>query len=114
MSLLALSVQVYGNAAIAERIPAGAFFPVPKVDSAVVLIEVYPASMIPAAHLDKFFRLIRAGFHQKRKTLRNALAAGLKIPPAKADSLLANVGIDPRRRAETLSLQEWRNLCESW
>lgn len=113
MSLLALSVQVYGSPAVVAHIPAGAFFPAPKVDSAVVRIDIYPSPAIPAARLDIFFRLIKAGFSQKRKTLRNALSAGLRISPATAESLLARAGIDPRRRAETLSLDEWRRLCES-
>jgi 16S rRNA (adenine1518-N6/adenine1519-N6)-dimethyltransferase len=113
MSLLALSVQVYGNPAITMRIPAGAFYPAPKVDSAVVRIDIYPSPEIAPPKRETFFKLIKAGFSQKRKTLRNALSAGLRIPPAEAQSLLIQAGIDPGRRAETLSLQEWRKLCES-
>jgi 16S rRNA (adenine1518-N6/adenine1519-N6)-dimethyltransferase len=83
------------------------------VDSAVVRIDIYPSPGIPPAQLGVFFRLIKAGFSQKRKILRNALSAGLGISPAEAQSLLVRAGIDPGRRAETLSLQEWRKLCES-
>ncbi len=114
MSLLALSVQVYGDAHIAERIPAGAFFPVPKVDSAVVRIDILEQPRIPAARLESFFRLIKAGFSQKRKTLRNSLSAGLHMAPAQAESLLRAAGIEPRRRAETLSLEEWESLCREY
>ncbi len=113
MSLLALSVQVHGNPSIVARIPAGAFFPVPSVDSAVVRIEVRASPVIPAAQLDTFFRLIKAGFSQKRKMLRNALSAGLKISTTDTESLLARAGIDARRRAETLSLDEWKILCST-
>jgi len=59
-------------------------------------------------------RLAKAGFSQKRKTLRNALTGGLRIPVEKTESLLKNAKVDPRRRAETLTLNEWANLTEIW
>ena len=110
MSLLALSVQVYGKPRIAARIPAGAFFPAPKVDSAVLSVDIYPSPLIQTEHLDTFFKLIKAGFSQKRKTLRNALSSGLRISPIEAAGLLTRANIDPQRRAETLSIEEWENL----
>jgi len=112
MSLLALSVQVYGKPRIAAHIPADAFIPAPNVDSSVLCIDIYPSPLIPAELLDSFFRLTKAGFGQKRKTLRNSLSAGLSISPTDAASLLNTAGIDPQRRAETLSLEEWQRLCE--
>ncbi len=112
MSLLALSVQVYGTPRLVAHLPAGAFYPPPKVDSAVVRIEVAPQPRFPASQMGTFFRLIKAGFSQKRKTLRNALAGGLGIEPAAAERLLVAADIDPRRRAETLSLEEWGKLIE--
>ena len=112
MSLLALSVQVYGKPRIAERIPAGAFFPAPKVDSAVLCLDVYPEPQIKNELLSTFFKLIKAGFSQKRKTLRNSLSSGLHISPSDAADLLTKTNIDPMRRAETLSIPEWQNLCE--
>ncbi|MBI1795364.1 MAG: ribosomal RNA small subunit methyltransferase A [Chloroflexi bacterium] len=111
MSLLALSVQVYGKPAIAAHIPASAFFPAPKVDSSVVRIEIYPEPLIPHPMLPVFFKLIKAGFSQKRKKLRNSLSAGLHIQPANTEALLMRGGIDPHRRAETLSIDEWAMLC---
>jgi 16S rRNA (adenine1518-N6/adenine1519-N6)-dimethyltransferase len=110
LSLLALSVQVYGQPRLVARIPAGAFFPPPQVDSAVVRIDIAPTPRIAAALLPTFFRLIKAGFSQKRKTLRNSLSAGLRLSPAEAESLLVEAGIQPQRRAETLSLGEWETL----
>jgi 16S rRNA (adenine1518-N6/adenine1519-N6)-dimethyltransferase len=110
MSLLALSVQVYGKPRIAAHIPASAFFPAPKVDSAVLIVEIYPAPLIDEDLLDAFFRLIKAGFSQKRKTLRNSLSAGLHIPPADAVNLLTRANVDPQRRAESLALSEWSEL----
>ncbi|MFZ1042722.1 MAG: 16S rRNA (adenine(1518)-N(6)/adenine(1519)-N(6))-dimethyltransferase RsmA [Anaerolineales bacterium] len=110
MSLLALSVQVYGTPRIMAHIPADAFFPAPKVDSAVVRIDILPSPAIELHLLDDFFQLIKAGFSQKRKTLRNSLSAGLKISTTEAESLLAKAEIDSKRRAETLSLDEWNRL----
>jgi 16S rRNA (adenine1518-N6/adenine1519-N6)-dimethyltransferase len=112
MSLLSLSVQVYGHPEIGALILAESFYPSPKVDSAVVRIDVYPQPAIPAASLGRFFQMIKAGFSQKRKTLRNALSAGLRLPPAEAETLLTAAGIDPQRRAETLGLDEWGKLVE--
>ena len=114
MSLLALSVQVYGQPRVMSAIPAGAFYPSPKVDSAVTRVDIYPSPLIPAAHLDDFFRLAKAGFSQKRKTLRNALAGGMHWKPAEADTVLRAAAIDPQRRAETLSLAEWGDLVQSY
>ncbi len=110
MSLLALSVQVYGKPRSAAHIPAEAFFPAPKVDSAVLCVDIYPSPLIKEELLDTFFKLIKAGFSQKRKTLRNSLSAGLHISPSEAAELLERANIDPQRRAETLSIEEWERL----
>jgi 16S rRNA (adenine1518-N6/adenine1519-N6)-dimethyltransferase len=114
MSLLALSVQVYGKPVIGTTIPAEAFYPPPKVDSAVLCIEVYTQPIIPADKLDRFFILIKAGFSQKRKTLRNALSGGLRITQVESEELLCAAGIDPQRRAESLDLEEWGNLVKEY
>lgn len=110
MSLLALSVQVYGKPSIAAHIPAGAFYPPPKIDSAVVRVDLYPQPVIPHASLGTFFRLAKGGFSQKRKMLRNTLAAALHWDTPRTVALLEAAGIDPTRRAETLSLPEWAAL----
>lgn len=112
LSLLALSVQVYGKPSIAAKIPAGAFHPAPKVDSAILRIDIYDEPLIPNDLSNIFFKLIKAGFSQKRKTLRNSLSSGLHIPATEAETLLASAGINPMRRAETLSIEEWKLLCE--
>jgi 16S rRNA (adenine1518-N6/adenine1519-N6)-dimethyltransferase len=113
MSLLSLSVQVYGEPSVKAHIPAGAFYPAPKVDSAVLRIDLYPQPVIPATWLDPFFRLAKAGFSQKRKTLRNSLVGGMGWSPALAAETLQRAGIHPQRRAESLSLDEWRWLVQS-
>ena len=114
MSLLALSVQVYGQPQIRAHIPAGAFYPSPKVDSAVIRVDIYQQPVIPHPLLGSFFRLAKAGFSQRRKTLGNALAAGLAWPKSKAEAMLLAAEIDPRRRAETLSLAEWEALTRQF
>ena len=110
LSLLALSVQVFGTPRITTTIPAGAFFPPPKVDSATLRIDIYDEPYMNERQLTDFFFLAKAGFLQKRKMLRNTLSAGLKIPPEDAGKLLNAAGIDPMRRAQTLELAEWRTL----
>jgi 16S rRNA (adenine1518-N6/adenine1519-N6)-dimethyltransferase len=114
LSLLALSVQVYGQPQVRAHIPAGAFYPSPKVDSAVIRVDIHPEPAIPYPLLNPFFRLAKAGFSQKRKTLGNALAASLAWPKNKAANLLLAAGIDPRRRAETLNLAEWEALTRQF
>lgn len=109
-SLLSLSVQVYGEPRPVLRIPAGAFYPPPQVDSTTLRVDIYPQPLIPAEQLDAFFRLAKAGFSQKRKTLRNALSAGLAWRPQQAARMLERCAVDPMRRAETLSLEEWSRL----
>ena len=113
LSLLALSVQVYGHPKLAARIPAGAFYPPPKVNSAALRIDLYDQPRIPAPMLDSFFRLAKAGFSQKRKTLRNSLSGGMRWSTDQTEILLNQAGIDPQRRAQTLTLQEWGRLCEA-
>jgi 16S rRNA (adenine1518-N6/adenine1519-N6)-dimethyltransferase len=114
LSLLALSVQIYGYPKIIARIPAGAFYPPPKVDSAVIRVDLFPQPYIPSEQIETFFRLAKAGFSQKRKTLRNALAGGMALRKDKVESILLSARIDPNRRAETLSLEEWGILVESY
>ena len=112
LSLLALSVQVYGQPELRGRIPAGAFYPAPQVDSAVVRVDLHAQTLIPGPQLEFFFRLTKAGFSQKRKTLGNALAASLAWPKQKVAAMLLAAQIDPLRRAETLSLGEWKSLTQ--
>ncbi len=116
MSLLAVSVQLYGRPRIVSRMPPGAFYPPPKVDSAVVRIDVHDKPTVPLAEEygeATFFRVVRAGFAQRRKTLRNSLSGGLGLPAARVVDALAEAGVDARRRAQTLSLEEWAEVSEA-
>ena len=110
MSLLALSVQVYGRPEIMAKIPASAFYPQPEVDSAVVRVDLFDTLPIERGQLNLFFRLAKAGYSQKRKTMRNALSAGMAWSKESTSEYLNQAGIDPQRRAQTLSLSEWITL----
>ena len=114
LSLLALSVQVYGNPLVVDSIPASAFYPAPEVDSAVLRVDLYPQPVIPMEKLPLFFQLAKAGFHQKRKTLRNSLSAGMAQERSEVERILTKSAIDPMRRAETLTLEEWGILVAEW
>lgn len=109
-SLLSLSVQVFGRPSIESKIPAGAFYPVPKVESAIVKIDMFSSPLIPAEYLESFFKIARAGFSQKRKNLRNSLSSGTGMDKKSCEQLLNNTGINFQRRAETLSIEEWKNV----
>jgi 16S rRNA (adenine1518-N6/adenine1519-N6)-dimethyltransferase len=114
MSLLAVSVQFYGRARILAHIPAGAFRPVPAVDSAVVRVDTYDP--LPWGEVEEtlFFEVARAGFAQSRKQLRNALRHGLGPRASQVDAALGVAGIDGARRAETLSVAEWVALSNAF
>lgn len=114
LSLLAISVQFYGLPRIVARIPAGAFYPPPQVDSAVLRIDVgeQPAVALPQGVSERdYFRVVKAGFGQRRKTLRNSLSGGLALPPDSVEEALRQAGVDPSRRAQTLSLEEWAGVA---
>jgi 16S rRNA (adenine1518-N6/adenine1519-N6)-dimethyltransferase len=110
MSVLAVSVQFYGKPDIATRFNPAIFYPRPEVGSAVLRVITYdtPPVVVPSEAL--FFRVVRAGFGQKRKQLKNALSGNLAITSDQASALCQSVGIDPMRRAETLTLDEWASL----
>lgn len=114
LSLLAVSVQFYGAPRLVARIPAGAFYPRPEVDSAIVRLDVFPEPVVAVKDTGQFFQIVKAGFSQKRKQLRNSLSAGLRLEASEVDEWLAQAGVDSKRRAETLTLEEWGALARLW
>lgn len=106
MSLLAVSAQFYAQVQIVARLKATIFYPRPEVDSAVVRLDTYPQPPVDIPDERMFFRIVKAGFSQKRKQLKNSLGEG-------GATLLERAGIDPRRRAETLNLDEWAALARA-
>ncbi len=113
MSLLAVSVQFYGRPRLLFRIKPGSFYPAPEVESAVVRVDLHAASPAAVEDEEAFFRVVRAGFSQRRKQLRNSLAAGLGRSSEEAAKALEQAGVDPRRRAQTLSLEEWARVAHT-
>jgi 16S rRNA (adenine1518-N6/adenine1519-N6)-dimethyltransferase len=111
MSLLAVSVQYYSRPRVAGRIPAGAFYPRPQVDSSILRLEVLTEPAVAGVETEQFFRVAKAGFGQKRKQLHNALKAGLGLNDAETRQALVSAGVEGSRRAETLSLAEWGALA---
>ncbi|MFA5000394.1 MAG: 16S rRNA (adenine(1518)-N(6)/adenine(1519)-N(6))-dimethyltransferase RsmA [Patescibacteria group bacterium] len=109
MSLLAVSVQYYGAPKIIREVKAGNFWPEPAVSSAIIRIDL--SGEAGRREEDKrFFRLVKFGFSAKRKMLKNNLAAGLKIAPKIIEEYLVKQGLDPKIRAEELSLDDWKKL----
>lgn len=114
MSILSVSVQFYGRPQIVGYVPARAFYPAPEVDSAILRIDLYPAPPVNVTDIDSFFKLVRAGFSAARKQILNSLAQGLKLPKPEVLEMLDKAGIEPRRRAETLSIEEWARLWQEF
>jgi 16S rRNA (adenine1518-N6/adenine1519-N6)-dimethyltransferase len=111
-SYLTVLVQLYAAPRLVRVVPPGAFYPRPKVESAVLALEVYPAPRVAATAPEVFLQVVQAGFKQPRKQLRNSLAEGLGCSPAEAAALLRRAQLDPARRPQTLTLPEWDRLYQ--
>jgi 16S rRNA (adenine1518-N6/adenine1519-N6)-dimethyltransferase len=112
MSALAVAIQAQARVEIVRRVPAAAFYPRPKVDSAVVVLEPRGDDDRPVRRdeLEPFVKLVQAGFKQPRKTLANSLADGLDVSKALATERLMRAGIDASQRPEALSIEDWVRL----
>ncbi len=106
MSLLSVVCQTYAEVKKAFNVPAGAFRPVPKVDSAVVVLELRPN----VADAEKIIALAKAGFSSPRKQLHKNLAQGGRMESPAAKICLERLGLRPDIRAEGLTKDDWRNL----
>jgi 16S rRNA (adenine1518-N6/adenine1519-N6)-dimethyltransferase len=115
MSVLAVSVQFYGDPKLLFRIKPGSFYPSPDVESAVLRVDVHPTPPLPSQETDTFFTVVRAGFSQRRKQLHNSLSTGLgeRISKYAAADRLEEAGVDPRRRAQSLSVEEWIDVTQA-
>ncbi|MFC1908050.1 16S rRNA (adenine(1518)-N(6)/adenine(1519)-N(6))-dimethyltransferase RsmA [Chloroflexota bacterium] len=112
MSMLSISVQLYGEPTIISYVPAQCFYPAPEVDSAIVKINLYSQPPVEVTDKESFFELVRAGFCASRKQIVNSLTQGLGLPKAEVLSLLEKAGIISQRRAETLTIDEWAKLWQ--
>jgi 16S rRNA (adenine1518-N6/adenine1519-N6)-dimethyltransferase len=107
--LLSVLLQQRAGVTVERLVPRGAFVPPPQVESAVVR-AVFGPPRVEVAGPARFRRLVKAGFAQRRKTLKNALEAARLAPPGAIAAAMAGTGIDPSRRGETLTVAEWAAL----
>jgi 16S rRNA (adenine1518-N6/adenine1519-N6)-dimethyltransferase len=112
MSLLSVSAQFYSEAALGVKVAKSLFTPPPKVDSQVLVLHYRRKPLFADVDAKQFFRLVKAGFSQKRKTLVNSLSGGLAISKDEARGLLEAADIPPTQRAQALSLNDWYALYE--
>ena len=112
MSLLSVTAQFYWQVSVGLEVPAWLFTPPPKVDSQVLVLE-RKMPLLPEIDTKDFFRLVKAGFSQRRKTLLNSLGAGLNRGRDEIQAICSAASIDPKRRAQTLSLDEWHALYDA-
>jgi 16S rRNA (adenine1518-N6/adenine1519-N6)-dimethyltransferase len=112
-SPLSIAVQLYSDVEILFHLKPGSFFPQPKVDSSVIQIVFLSRPRVYVSDKKLFFKVVRSAFGQRRKMLINSLATNLDLPKKKIEVILNKIGIDPRRRAETLSLNEFATLSSA-
>lgn len=113
LSLLGLSVQFYGQARLVRIVPSTSFFPPPKVDSAIVRVDIHHEPPLDPTLRRVLFGIAHAGFAERRKQLHNTLARNLRVPRETIEAWLAATDIDPTRRAETLSVDDWVRLARA-
>ena len=113
MSVLGVAVQFYAQATLGPIVPSELFTPPPKVDSQIISLKRREAPLFPDVEPAEYFRIVRAGFGEKRKTLRNSLSGGLHLEKSETEALLAQAAIDPKMRAEQLSLDDWYRLVKA-
>lgn len=113
MSLLSVTAQFYWQVSVALEVPARLFTPPPKVDSQILVLERIDPPRFPDVDTKDFFRLVKAGFSQRRKTLLNSLSSGLHRSRDEIQSICSAASIDPKRRPQTLSLDDWHRLYQA-
>jgi 16S rRNA (adenine1518-N6/adenine1519-N6)-dimethyltransferase len=110
MSLLSITAQFYWEVSLGRTVTADLFTPPPKVDSQILILEQRASRLFPDVDPKLFFRLAKAGFGERRKTLRNSLSGGLRLEKPQAEELLRTAGLDPGLRAQSLTLEQWHGL----
>ncbi|PYM87714.1 MAG: ribosomal RNA small subunit methyltransferase A [Candidatus Rokuibacteriota bacterium] len=108
---LSVHVQLHWHVELALRVPPGAFRPPPKVESAVLRLAPLPGPRVDLPDEQRFEAVVRAAFARRRKTLANALATGLGLSVGATRDAATSAGVDPGRRAETLSIQEFAEVA---
>ena len=111
LSILGVSTQFYAQTQLKDEVPAKFFEPQPKVDSQIIQLKVRSKPLFDV-DTNKFFRLVKSGFSEKRKKLTNSLSAGLVIEKEQARELVKSLGLSENIRAQELSLQQWFQLYD--
>lgn len=106
-----VAVNFYAKPEMLFSVSSGSFMPAPKVDSAVIRLNVLPNSPVIVDNEKKFFAVVKAAFSQRRKILANSLSSGLSIDKAKVFEILQECGIPENIRAEKLSLQNFADIA---
>ena len=114
MSLLALNTQIYAECDLGIEVSREYFTPPPKVDSQLVILRMRDNPLIQKGDLPAFWRVAKAGFANKRKKIRSSLSAGLSIDKTDAEMIIKKAGIDPNKRADDLSIEDWLKLSKSF
>lgn len=112
LSVLAISAQMFAEVSLGTKVPAEMFIPAPKVDSQVVIMRQRSEPLVKSDQLEQFFYVVKAGFSEKRKKLRSSLAMGLRTNKTEAERLLNEADIDPNKRAQELSIDDWKRLAK--
>lgn len=113
MSLLSVTAQWYWEVSVGRVVSAVLFTPPPKVDSQILILKRRDHPLAVDVDAASLFRIVKAGFSQRRKTLLNSLGAGMHINREEMLTILKSSGIDPAARAQTLSLEQWAALYKS-
>ena len=113
MSILAVSAQIFHEISLGPIVGAEWFTPPPKVDSRVVVLERRGEPLVPVGLQGTFFRVVKAGFSERRKKLRSSLSGGLGLDKKEIDELLERAELSPEARAQELSIEQWKRLAES-
>lgn len=111
---LSIAVQYYCEAAVVQKVPPTVFMPQPSVESLVIRLKLREKPCVELVNPDFFFKLVKAAFGQRRKTLLNALSAGLSMPKDRILAALEKVGILPNLRGEALSIEDFARLANAF
>lgn len=114
MSLLSVATQMYFEVGLGQIVASNLFTPPPKVDSQILVLRRRKQPLFAGQNPDIFFRVVKAGFSERRKKLRSSLSGGLQISKQQADALLQDVPLDGDLRAQNLSIEDWLNLTKMW
>lgn len=114
MSLLSVTAQYYWQTRLAQEVPAHMFTPPPKVDSQILVLNRRTEPLSSGIDPRGYFRVVKAGFSQRRKTLSNSLSGGLQITKPEANILCERAGVDPSDRPQMLSLEQWASIYRAF